>query len=80
MFAATSLTTDSLDQFTVIAFIFKADGTLKARQVAPGRRTLNAHETNTPRWCSMVPRSNPEIYRRRREPGAARRFRHLVAY
>jgi len=29
----------------VMAFIFKADGTLKARQVAPGRHTLEAHAT-----------------------------------
>lgn len=45
LYAATNLTGDSLDQFTVMAFIFKADGTLKARQVAPGRRTLDAHGT-----------------------------------
>ena len=30
------------EQFTVMAFIFKADGSLKARQVAPSRRTLEA--------------------------------------
>jgi hypothetical protein len=29
----------------VMAFVFGADGTLKARQVAPGRRTLDAHAT-----------------------------------
>jgi hypothetical protein len=45
LYAATNLTNDSLEQFTVMAFVFKADGTLKARQVAPGRRTLEAHET-----------------------------------
>jgi hypothetical protein len=45
LYAATNLTDQSLDQFTVMAFVFKPDGTLKARQVAPGRRTLNAHET-----------------------------------
>jgi hypothetical protein len=45
LYAATNLTDQSLDQFTVMAFVFKADGTLKARQVAPGRRTLNAGET-----------------------------------
>jgi hypothetical protein len=27
-----------------MAFVFKPDGTLTARQVAPGRRTLEAHE------------------------------------
>jgi hypothetical protein len=45
IYAATNLTNDPLEQFTVMAFIFKADGTLKARQLAPARRTLNAHET-----------------------------------
>jgi hypothetical protein len=45
LYAATSLTDQALDQFTVMAFVFRADGTLKARQVAPGRRTLAAKET-----------------------------------
>jgi hypothetical protein len=45
LYAAVSETDDRLDQFTVMAFVFKADGTLKARQVAPGRRTLEPHET-----------------------------------
>jgi hypothetical protein len=45
LYAATNLTADSLDQFTVMAFVFSPDGTLKARQVAPGRRTLDAHGT-----------------------------------
>jgi hypothetical protein len=45
LYAATNLTDQSLDQFTVMAFVFKSDGTLKARQVAPGRRTLDAGET-----------------------------------
>jgi hypothetical protein len=45
LYSATNLTDDALDQFTVIAFIFNADGTLKARQTAPGRRTLDAHGT-----------------------------------
>jgi hypothetical protein len=45
LYAATNLTNDSLEQFTVMAFVFKADGTLKARQVAPGRRTLEPKET-----------------------------------
>ena len=45
LYAATNLTVQSLDQFTVMAFVFKSDGTLKARQVAPGRRTLDARET-----------------------------------
>jgi hypothetical protein len=42
LYAATNLTDDQLEQFTVMAFIFKAEGTLKARQVAPARRTLDA--------------------------------------
>jgi hypothetical protein len=29
----------------VIAFVFAADGTLKARQTAPGRHLLDAHGT-----------------------------------
>jgi len=45
LYAATNLTDDQLEQFTVIAFIFDAKGTLKARQVAPGRRTLDARST-----------------------------------
>ena len=51
LYSATNLTGDALDQFTVMAFVFKADGTLKARQVAPGRRTLEAHET---KYSTMV--------------------------
>ena len=42
LYAATNVSTDDLDQFTVIAFVFSADGRLKARQVAPGRRMLEA--------------------------------------
>jgi hypothetical protein len=45
LYSATNLTADTLDQFTVIAFIFNAEGTLKARQTAPGRHTLDAHGT-----------------------------------
>jgi hypothetical protein len=45
LYAATNATDQPLDQFTVMAFVFKADGTLKARQVAPGRRTLEPQET-----------------------------------
>ena len=40
LYAATNVTENELEQFTVIAFVFDADGTLKARQTAPGRRTL----------------------------------------
>ncbi len=42
LYQATNLTDAELEQFTVIAFVFDADGTLKARQTAPGRRTLDA--------------------------------------
>ena len=45
LYAATNLTDQALDQFTVMAFVFKADGTLKARQLAPARRTLEPRET-----------------------------------
>ncbi len=45
LYAATNQTDEELDQFTVMVFIFDAKGTLKARQVAPGRRTLEAKST-----------------------------------
>jgi hypothetical protein len=45
LYAASNLTDQPLDQFTVIAFVFDAQGTLKARQTAPGRRLLDAHGT-----------------------------------
>jgi hypothetical protein len=45
LYAATNLTDQPLEQFTVLAFVFAADGTLKARQVAPGRRMLEKRET-----------------------------------
>jgi hypothetical protein len=45
LYAAVSLTDQRLEQFTVMAFVFRADGTLKARQVAPGRRFLEPRET-----------------------------------
>lgn len=44
-YAAVNQTDQELEQFTVMAFVFKADGTPRARQVAPGRRTLEARET-----------------------------------
>ena len=44
LYSAENLTDGELDQFTVMAFVFKADGTLTARQVAPGRRTLEPRE------------------------------------
>ena len=45
LYAAVNQTDRALDVFTVMAFVFKADGTLKARQIAPGRRNLDPHET-----------------------------------
>jgi hypothetical protein len=45
LYAAINETDQRIDEFTVMAFVFKADGTLKARQVAPGRRTLEPRET-----------------------------------
>ena len=56
MYAATNLKDEPLEQFTVMAFVFKADGTLKARQVAPGRRSLDAHET---KYSAMVLDGSP---------------------
>src|SRR3954469_12673438 len=50
LYAATNVTGDPLDEFTVMAFVFR-DGVLKARQVAPGRRTLDAHGT---KYSAMV--------------------------
>jgi hypothetical protein len=51
LYQATNLTEQPLEQFTVMVFVFAADGTLKARQVAPGRRTLDAHGA---KYSSMV--------------------------
>jgi hypothetical protein len=51
MYAATNLTNDDLEQFTVLVFIFDAQGTLKAKQIAPGRRTLEKHTT---KYSTMV--------------------------
>ena len=51
MYAATNMTDDDLEQFTVLVFFYDAEGTLKARQIAPGRRTLEKHTT---RYSTMV--------------------------
>jgi hypothetical protein len=51
LYASTNLSSDDLDQFTVIAFVFDAKGVLKARQVAPARRTL---EAGTSKHSTMV--------------------------
>ena len=45
LYAAVNQTDQEMEQFTVMAFVFRADGTPKARQVAPGRRTLEPKET-----------------------------------
>lgn len=51
LYAATNQTERPIDQFTVTVFVFDKDKRLKARQVAPGRRTLNARET---KFSAMV--------------------------
>jgi hypothetical protein len=51
LYAATNLTDNDLEQFTVIAFIFDGDGTLRSRQAAPGRRTLEKRGT---KYSTMV--------------------------
>jgi hypothetical protein len=43
LYSATNTTADNIDQFTVIVYVFDAQGTLKARQSAPARRELEAH-------------------------------------
>ncbi len=45
LYAAVNQTDQELEQFTVTAFVFRADGTPKLRQTAPGRRTLEPRET-----------------------------------
>ena len=50
LYAATNVTGDQLDEFTVMAYVFR-EGVLKARQVAPGRRTLDAHGT---KYSAMI--------------------------
>ena len=51
LYGATNGTHTQLDQFTVTVFVFDKDKRLKARQVAPGRRTLEPHET---KFSAMV--------------------------
>jgi hypothetical protein len=45
LYAATSVVDQPIDTITVMAFVFKADGTPKARQVAPARHALGPRET-----------------------------------
>ncbi len=51
IYAATNLTDNDLEQFTVTVYVFNREGQLKARQVAPGRRTLEARAT---KYSAMV--------------------------
>lgn len=51
LYGATNTGSTDLDQFTVTVFVFDANRQLKARQVAPGRRTLTAGET---KFSAMV--------------------------
>jgi hypothetical protein len=51
VYLATNVTADALDQFTLMAFVFDAEGTLKATHIAPGRRTLNPNEA---KYSTMV--------------------------
>jgi hypothetical protein len=51
VYAATNTSAEPLDQFTVMAFVFDPQGTLKTRQVAPGRRTLEPGGT---KYSTMV--------------------------
>ena len=58
VYGATNATDENVDEFTVIAFVFDAQGTLKARQTAPARRTLEAHTT---KFSTLVLDGSPII-------------------
>lgn len=51
LYASANKVDYDLEHFTVIAFIFDAEGTLKARQVAPARHML---EKGTTKFSTMV--------------------------
>ena len=51
LYGASNTTEAPIDQFTVTVFVFRADGQLKARQVAPGRRELAVGQT---KYSAMV--------------------------
>jgi hypothetical protein len=51
LYQAVNQTDKEYEQFMVTAFVFKADGTPRARQTAPARRTLEARET---KYSTMV--------------------------
>ena len=79
LYAATNLTDVELEQFTVIAFIFDAEGVLKTRQLAPGRRTLEKRGTKYLHDGARRPGGDGDRpCRRRRQPGPANRFRQVV--
>jgi hypothetical protein len=56
LYEAVNQTDKEYEQFTVTAFVFKADGTPRARQTAPGRRTLEGHEK---KYSTMVLDGSP---------------------
>ena len=56
LYQAANQTDQELEQFTVMVFVFAADGRLKARQLAPGRRTLEAREA---KFSTMVLDGSP---------------------
>jgi hypothetical protein len=51
LYAATNRSGQPLEQFTAMVFVYDRTGNLKARQVAPGRRSLDANET---KFSTMV--------------------------
>jgi hypothetical protein len=51
LYGASNATQAPIDEFTVTVFVFRADGQLKARQVAPGRRELTVGQT---KYSAMV--------------------------
>ncbi len=51
LYSATNVTESPMEVFTVMVFVFDAEGRLKARQVAPARRELAPRET---KYSSMV--------------------------
>jgi hypothetical protein len=51
LYEAVNTTSEAIDQFTVMVFTFDKEGVLRARQVAPGRRTLAPNER---KYSAMV--------------------------
>ena len=80
VYAAMNVTDKQLDTVTVMAFVFKADGTLKGqagRAGAADARTQRNEilDAGGRRWAGRSHRRD----RHRHQPGAARRLRRLVA-